>query len=143
MDSSSNQVSFATLTGTYPAVKIASGTGANTDTLVCSGGTHASILLDLLFRSKDGTARNFDIIICPTGSNTTDYYNRLQVSVPANSGNNGSTAIASLAGVAPALFDIDLAGNRVITLETGISVYVRNIATTAGDIFVTAKLRSF
>lgn len=144
MDSSSNTISFATLTGTYPAVKIASGTSANTDTLVCSGASHASIVLDVLFRNLDtGNSRNFDIIVCPTGSNTTDYYNRCQVAVPANAGNNGAAALASLAGLMPAIFDLDLAGNRVLTLESGQSVYVRNKTALTADMYVTTKLRSF
>jgi len=143
MTNNSNTTSYATKTGTYPAVKITSGTAANTDTLVCTGATDGSLLLDLLFRSKDSSNKNFDIIICSTGQNSTDYYNRVQISVPANSGNNGSISIASLASLAPLLFDLDLAGNRVITLEPGISVYVRNTTATTGDIFVTGKLRSF
>src|ERR1700748_629293 len=102
MDSSSNTTSFATLTGTYPGIKLASGLTINTDTLICTGDSHASIVLDILFRNIDASnARNFDLIICPTGSNTTDYYNRTQVSIPANSGNNGSTLLASLTGLAP------------------------------------------
>jgi len=143
MNSSSNTTSFATLTGTYPAVKLASGLSANTDTLIVSGATNASIVLDVLFRNLDTIARNFDIIICPTGSNTTDYYNRAQISVPANSGNNGSAALASLASLMPTLFDMDLAGNRVLTLESGISIYVRNKAVLAADVYATVKLRSF
>lgn len=143
MDSSSNQLSFATLTGTYPVVKLTSGLSINTDTLIVSGGTHASIVLDVLFRSKDASARNFDIIICATGSNTTAENARVQVAIPANSGNNGSTALASLASLAPNLFDLDLAGNRVLTLESGISIYVRNISGLTGDFHITTKLRSF
>lgn len=144
MDASSNQLSFATLTGTYPGVKLTSGLAVNTDTLVCSGGVHASIVLDILFRNLDGTnARNFDIIICPTGSNSTDYYNRAQISVPVSAGNNGSAALASTAALMPALFDLDLAGNRVLTLESGVSVYVRNKAALTADIYVMTKLRSF
>ncbi|ASU33143.1 hypothetical protein [Mucilaginibacter xinganensis] len=144
MNSSSNTTSFATLTGTYPAVKLASGLAANTDTLIVSGATNASIVLDVLFRNLDGSnARNFDIIICPTSSNATDYYNRAQISVPANSGNNGSAALASLASLMPTFFDLDLAGNRVLTLEGGISIYVRNKAALTADIYVMVKLRSF
>jgi hypothetical protein len=144
MDSSSNQLAFCTLTGTYPAVKLASGLTANTDTLICSGASHASIVLDILFRNLDtANSRAFDIIICPTGSNATDYYNRAQISVAANAGNNGSATLASLAGLMPVLFDIDLAGNRVITLESGVSIYVRNKVALTADVYIMAKLRSF
>nr|WP_294796393.1 hypothetical protein [uncultured Mucilaginibacter sp.] len=144
MDTSSNQLSFSTLTGVYPATRLASGLAINTDTLVATGASHASIVLDVLFRNLDvSNARNFDIIICTTGSNATNENNRVQISVPANSGNNGSTSLASLAANAPSLFDMDLAGNRVLTLESGISIYVRNKAALTADIYITVKLRSF
>jgi len=144
MDSSSNTTSFATLTGTYPGVKLASGLSINTDTLICSGGSHASIVLDVLFRNLDtSNARNFDIIICPTSSNATDYYNRAQIAVPANAGNNGTVALASLAALMPTLFDLDLAGNRVLTLESGVSIYIRNKVALTADVYVMTKLRSF
>ena len=143
MTSNSNTTSFATLTATYPAVKIASGTAVNTDTLLVTGGTNASLVLDILFRTLETSGKNYDIIICATASNGTDYYNRVQVSIPANSGNNGTTALASLAGLAPALFDLDLAGNRVLTLEPGISIYIRNKTLTTADLYITAKQRSF
>jgi len=144
MNSNSNTTSFATLTGTYPAVLLASGTASNTDTLVTSGATNASIVLDILFRNLDNSNNvNFDIIIGPTGSNTTEQNNRVQMSVPAASGNNGTTPLASLAGQVPVLFDMDLAGNRVITLESGISIYVRNKAALSGDICITVKQRNF
>lgn len=144
MDSSSNQTSFATLTGTYPATLIASGAGANLDTLIATGGSHASIVLDVLFRNYDASnARNFDIIICALGANASVPNNRVQISVPANAGNNGTVSLASLAALAPSLFDLDLAGNRVITLESGIAIYVRNKAALTADVVITTKLRSF
>lgn len=144
MNSSSNTTSFATLTGTYPAVQLASGLALNTDTLIATGAANASTVLDALFRNLDGSnARNFDIIICPTGSNATVQYNRVQISIPAASGNNGTTALASLAALAPSLFDLDLAGNRVITLESTTSIYVRNKAALTADIWVSVKQRNF
>ena len=144
MNSSSNTTSFATLTSAYPAIDLASGLAINTDTLVVTGATNASVVLDILFRNTDGTnIRNFDIIICPTGSNSTAQYNRTQIAVPANAGNNGSVQLASLAALAPQLFDIDLAGNRLITLESTISVYVRNKAALTSDVYVMVKQRSF
>jgi hypothetical protein len=143
MNSSSNTTSFATLTGTYPATKLASGLSINTDTLIATGATNASIVLDVLFRSQEASTRNFDIIICATGSNATEENNRVQIVIPANAGNNGSVQLASLAALAPQLFDLDLAGNRVLTLESGISIYVRNKAALAADVCVTVKLRSF
>jgi hypothetical protein len=150
MDTSSNQLIFSTLTQSYDNVDIASGTGSNTDTLVTTAATNASVITDIVFRNLDGTnARNFDIIICPTGSNSTTKYNIAQIAVPANSGNNGTVALASLAALAPQLFDIDLAGNRVITLEgtgsvaTAISIYVRNKAALTADMIVMVKRRNF
>lgn len=143
MNTSSNQLAFATLTGTYPAVQLASGLAINTDTLICTGATNASVLLDLLFRNLAASAVNFDIIICATGSNATVQNNRAQIVIPASAGNNGTVLLASLAALAPSLFDLDLAGNRLLTLESGISVYVRNKAALTADVWVTAKLRSF
>ena len=144
MNSSSNTTSFATLTSAYPAIDLASGLSANTDTLVATGATNASVVLDILFRNTDASdIVNFDIIICPTGSNATAQYNRTQIAVPANAGNNGSVQLASLAALAPQLFDIDLAGNRLITLESTMSVYVRNKATLAADMYVMVKQRNF
>jgi hypothetical protein len=143
MNSSSNTTSFATLTGTYPATKLASGLSINTATLIATGATNGSIVLDVLFRSKETVARNFDIIICSTGSQATAENNRAQIQIPANAGNNGSVQLASLAALMPALFDLDLAGNRVLTLESGISIYVTNLAALAADIYVNVKLRSF
>ncbi len=144
MNSSSNTTSFATLTSAYPAIDLASGLSANTDTLVVTGATNASVVLDILFRNTDASdIVNFDIIICPTGSNATAQYNRTQIAVPANAGNNGSVQLASLAALAPQLFDIDLAGNRLITLESTMSVYVRNKATLAADMYVMVKQRNF
>ncbi|HEY4326394.1 MAG TPA: hypothetical protein VGN20_20590 [Mucilaginibacter sp.] len=144
MDSSSNQLGFCTLTQTYDNVDIASGTTINTDSLITTGASHASVITDIVFRNLDGSnARSFDIIICATGSNATAKYNVAQIAIPANSGNNGTTALASLAALAPQLFDIDLAGNRVITLESGISIYVRNKAALTADMIVMAKRRNF
>ncbi|HAL80802.1 MAG TPA: hypothetical protein DCO83_00055 [Mucilaginibacter sp.] len=144
MNSSSNTTSFATLTGAYPGIDLASGLAINTDTLIVTGATNASVVLDILFRNTDSSnIRNFDIIICPTGSNATAQYNRTQIAVPANAGNNGSVQLASLAALAPQLFDIDLAGNRLITLESTMSVYVRNKAALTSDIYVMVKQRNF
>ena len=144
MNSSSNTTSFATLTSAYPAIDLASGLSANTDTLVATGATNASVVLDILFRNTDASnVMSFDIIICPTGSNATAQYNRTQIVVPANAGNNGSVQLASLAALAPQLFDIDLAGNRLITLESSMSVYVRNKGTLTADFYVMVKQRNF
>jgi hypothetical protein len=144
MNSSSNTTSFATLTSAYPAIDLASGLSANTDTLVTTGATNASVVLDILFRNTDASdIVNFDIIICPTGSNATAQYNRTQIAVAAGAGNNGSVQLASLAALAPQLFDIDLAGNRLITLESTMSVYVRNKGALTADIYVMVKQRNF
>lgn len=144
MNASSNTTSFSTLTGTYPTTRLASGLSINTDTLVASGSTNASIVLDILFRNTDGSnARNFDIILCTIGANATVQNNIVQIIVPANSGNNGTIALTSLAALAPSLFDLDLAGNRVITLESGIAIYVRNKAALTADVWVMVKQRNF
>jgi hypothetical protein len=58
-------------------------------------------------------------------------------------GNNGSTIIESLSSLTPALFDIDLAGNRVITLKSGTNIYVQNTASLGGNFIITAKRRNF
>lgn len=139
-----NTVLYATRLARRVRKTIASATAANTYNLVATAdATHGSLLTDLLFRSADAVARVFDIIICPTGSETTAENWDVAISVPANSGNNGTTAKASFSALAPAEFDIDLAGNRVINLEVGQSIYVKNLTLTAGAIYVTAKLRDF
>ena len=141
MTSSSNQTSFCTLTADYVAVKLASGLAINTATLLCTGSTNASVVTDILFRNTDITnIRLFDFFIGPT---TTAENNLVQISIPANSGNNGSVALASLAALAPAIFDIDLAGNRIITLESGTSLYVVNKAALTADMYVRVKRRNF
>ena len=139
---SANITLYATCKAAYDAVLIASGTAANAYTLITTGGTNGSIITDILFRSADA-ARSYNIIICPTGSNTSAQYNAVMVSIPASSGNNGSTAQAQLSALAPQLFDIDLAGNRVLTLESGISIYVQNTALTTGAMTITAKRRDY
>ena len=141
MTSNSNQTVFATLTSTYVAVKLASGLAVNTATLLFTGATNGSVITDILFRNTDATnARNFDFFI---GSSSTAENNLVQVSIPANSGNNGTTALTSLAGLAPAVFDLDLAGNRVITIESGIALYVVNKAALTADLYIRLKTRGF
>ncbi len=139
----SNTVVYATLKGSINPTLIANGTAANTYTLVDTGQANGSIITDILFRSSDGTARNFNIIICPTGSQTLPQYSLVQISVSNSAGDNGSTALASLAALVPTLFAIDMAGNRVITLESGISIYVQNTSLTAGTITVFSNRRDY
>jgi len=149
MTVNSNIVLYATQKAFYDCVNIASATAANTYTLVTTGGTNGSIITDILFRSADASARLFNIIICPTGSQATAKYSVVEVSIGAGSGNNGSTGIASLAALVSQLFDLDLAGNRAITLEgsgssgTEISIYVQNTTLTAGAINVMVKRRDY
>ena len=141
MTSNSNQTVFATLTSSYVAVKLASGLAVNTATLLFTGATNGSVITDILFRNTDGSnARNLDFFI---GSSSTAENNLVQISIPASAGNNGSTAIASLAALAPAVFDLDLAGNRVITIESGITLYVVNKAALTADMYVRLKTRGF
>jgi hypothetical protein len=141
-NTSSNIVLYATLGARYPVINIPNAT-ASTTTLLITAASTGTIVTDILFRSADAGAKTWDIIICATGSQATAENARVMVSIPANSGNNGTQALASVAGLAPSLFDIDLAGNRVLTLESGQSIYVKNIATTAGAIFITAKARDY
>jgi hypothetical protein len=140
----SNTILYATRLASMPAINIPSGTTTSTYTLVATGAaTNGSVITDLLFRSADGSNRNFDVIICATGSNTTAENARVQIIIPASSGNSGSVALASLAALVPQLFDIDLAGNRVIGLEAGQSIYLKSTSTTAGAIFVMVKQRDY
>lgn len=141
MTSNSNQTVFATLTSSYVAVKLASGLAANTATLLFTGAINGSVITDILFRSTEtSTARNLDFFI---GSTATAENNLVQVSIPANSGNNGTTALSSLAALAPAVFDLDLAGNRVITIESGVPLYVVNKTALTADIYARLKTRGF
>lgn len=140
-NTSSNVVLYATLAARYPVINIPTAT-ASTTTLLVTAASTGTIITDVLWRTADA-ARNWDIIICATGSQATAENARVQVSIPANSGNNGTNAIASLAALVPALFDVDLAGNRVLTLESGQSIYVKNNATSAGYNYITAKARDY
>jgi hypothetical protein len=141
MTNNSNQSVFATKTSTYIAVKLPSGLAINTATLLFTGDTNASVITDILFRNTDtANARNLDFFI---GSTATAENNLVQVSIPANSGNNGTTALASLAALAPAVFDLDLAGNRVITIESGVPLYVVNKTALTADLYVRLKTRGF
>lgn len=142
-NTTSNVVIYATLAARYPVINIASGATSATTLLITAAST-GTVVTDVLFRSAEASlARTWEIIMCATGSQATAENARVMISVPALSGNNGSTAIFSLAGSVPSLFDIDLAGNRVITLESGQSIYVKNIATLAGAFFITAKARDY
>lgn len=141
MTNNSNTTQFATKTSAYVAVKLASGLAINTNTALFTGDVNASVITDILFRNRDGSnARNFDIFI---GSAATPENNRVQVTIPASSGNNGTTAIASLAALAPQLFDIDLNGNRVLLIESGVVISVTNIAALTADMFITLKTKGF
>jgi hypothetical protein len=142
MTSNSNTNLYSTLTQNYDIIQIPSGTATASNTLVTSGTVNASIITDILVRSASAGATIFEVIICNTGSQSTSFP-ITQVSIPAGSGNSGSTSIASIASIAPLIFDLDLAGNRVICLESGQSIYLRNVALTAGLITVTSKRRNY
>ena len=138
MISTSNTTQFATLTSTFVKVKLASGLTINTQTSLITGDTKATTITDILFRNKDASnSRNFDVFI----GNTTD--SAVQISIPASSGNNGTVALASLAALAPSLFDLDLNGNRVMTIESGIQIYVTNLAALTADVIITLKTRGY
>ena len=140
MNSSSNTTSFATLTQSYPSVNIPSGTAANAVTQVTAGNTNASVITDILFRNLGSATVNFDIYVGPT---STAQNKIAQIQIPGSAGTNGTTQLASLAALAPYLFDLDLAGNRVLTLESGVAISVANTATTSAAIYVMAKQRNF
>ncbi len=141
MISTSNTTQFATLSSTYVAVKLASGLAINTNSLLFTGDTKGSVITDILFRNKDGSnARNLDVFI---GSSATAENNRVQISIPASSGNNGTTAIASLAALVPQLFDLDLNGNRVMVIESGVTISVTNLAALTADMYITLKTKGF
>lgn len=138
----SNIVLYATRNARYPEISLASAL-ASVDTEVAIGAvTYGSALMDVLFSSADANNRVFEIKIGPSGG-AGSITRRLTITVPASSGNNGSTAVASLAALAPSLFSIDLAGNRVIGLESGISMYVKHTTTLAGQITITPILRDY
>lgn len=141
-NTSSNVVLYATLAARYPVINVPTST-ATTRTLLITAASTGTIVTDVLWRTADASARLWNIIICATGSQATVENARVVVSIPASSGNNGTTAIASLAALVPQLFDIDLAGNRVITLESGQSIYLENQATTGGFNYITAKARDY
>lgn len=140
--SNSNTILYATRAARYPEITLASGTTATDTEVVAGATTYGSIVTDILFASADATARNFEIKIGTSGG-AGSITRRLVVSVPANSGNNGSVAIASLAALAPQLFSVDLAGNRVIGLEAGVSIYCKNTTTTAGQITISPLVRDY
>ena len=114
-----------------------------------TGPTYAAIITDLLFRNVSTSAVSLNIILVPNGGGTptgspyAGAYYITQISIPANSGNNGSTPLASLAGLAPLLFDIDLAGNKILGLEPGVAIYVQNLSTLTGILNITPKLRNY
>ena len=141
-NTTSNVILYATLAARYPVINIATST-ATTQTLLITAASTGTIVTDILWRTSDATPRVWEFIICATGSQATAGNNRVAFTIPASSGNNGTVAIASLAALVPALFDIDLAGNRVITLESGQSIYVQNNATSAGYNYITAKARDY
>lgn len=141
-NTTSNVVLYATLAARYPVINIATST-ATTKTLLITAASTGTIVTDVLWRTSDSTARLWNIIICATGSQATAENARCVVSISGNSGNNGTNPLASLAALAPQLFDIDLAGNRVLTLESGQSIYLENQATTGGFNYITAKARDY
>lgn len=138
----SNTVLYATRAARYPEISLPSGTASVATEVIAGASTFGSVVTDILFASADATARTFNIFIGPSGG-VGSLTRRVAISVPANSGNNGVTAVASLAALAPQLFAIDLAGNRTIGLESGVSIYVQNTTTTAGQITISPIVRDY
>lgn len=140
---SSNSTLYATLSARYPAINIPNATASNTYTLLITAATTSTLITDVLFRNKSSATVDFEFIISATGSQATAENSRVYITVQANAGNSGSAAIGSLAVLVPSLFDIDLAGNRVITLEAGQSLYVKNPNLLIAAVFVTVKARDY
>lgn len=143
MNNTSNTVIYASLKQqSLQGIVLANGLAANTITSVVDAASTSSAVNDLLFMSTSTAALTFEIIICATGQQATAPSN-VQISIPANSGKVG-VALASLASLCPQLFSIDLAGNRVIGLEAGQSIYVKNVsAISIGQVVITKKVRDF
>ncbi len=144
MTSGANTIPYFTKTGIFVATKLPSGLAANTDSLCLTESLNGSCITDILIRNTDASnGRTFDLIFCTTGSNGTVEKRVCQFTVPLNSGNNGTVALASVATLVPQLFDLDLAGNRILNLEPGWSIYLRNATALTADIYVNIKQRSF
>lgn len=130
MNLSSNTTTFATKENVIDPVEIPASTAINTYTKIVTGSTNADAVTNILVRSGSAATTTFRFIMCPTGSQTTSKYWANTFQVAANAGNNGTTAIASLAAIIPDVFRLDLAGNRVIILEPGQEIWVMNTAAT-------------
>jgi len=150
MNSLSNQTSWLIKAGLYPGTKIASGTSINTITALFTGPTNGGLFTDILFRNSASTTVNLNIIWVQSGNTGgtsgilyAGPYFVNQIQIPANAGSNGTTPLASLAALAPLLFDLDLAGNRIILAEAGDVIYVQNIAALTGDLNCFVKGRTF
>ncbi len=150
MNANSNQLSFLVKAGAYPCTKIPSGTIVNTITTLFTGPANAGLITDVLFRNNAQVIVNLNLLIVPSGqtggSAGTPYagpYLITTLQIPAGAGSNGSTPLASLAGMVPQLFDLDLAGNRVFLTEAGDTLFVQNTSALASDINVMVKARTF
>jgi hypothetical protein len=142
MTSGSNQLSFATKTQFYDIITLAASLAAATNTKISDGATNASVITDVLFKNNNATAYNFEVIICaPANIGTTPSI--AQFSVPASAG-TANISLGSLAALCPQLFDLDLAGNKCIILEFGMSLYIKNVAAVgASTVILTSKRRDF
>lgn len=140
----SNTVLYATRAARYPEITLASGAAATDTEVVAGASTYGSVVTDIIISSADATARNFEIKIGPSGG-AGSITRRVVIVVPIGAGNGGSgtPAPASLAALAPQLFSIDLAGNRTIGLESGVSIYMKNTSTTAGQITISPIARDY
>ena len=143
-NNSSNAVIYATLKQqSLQGIVLANGLAAGTITEIVKGATTSTNVHDVCFKSSSNVAILFDIIICTTGQQATASPN-VRVSIKANAGNTGSIALDSLASLCPQLFVLDLAGNRVIGLEDGQSLYVTNVAAIAiGTVVITKIARDY
>lgn len=137
-----NIVLYATRAARFPEITLPSGTAATDTEVVAGATTYGSVVTDILIASADTAARNFEIKIGASGG-AGSITRRTIIQVPASSGNTGTTAVASLAALAPQLFCLDLAGNRTIGLESGVSIYMKNTTTTAGQITISPIVRDY
>lgn len=137
---SANQQLYATKTAVKTKTLLASGLTINTNTLVFTAGSQGSIVQDVLLRNTDtSNARLFDVLV--NGTTSTD--NIGQISIPANAGNNGTVALASLKALLPQLYKFDANGNLILALESGQTIHLQNKAALTADIRVLVLSEDF
>jgi hypothetical protein len=145
MVTNSNTILYATRATRRVHTVLASALAANSYTQVAlADATYGSMITDLILRNTDSAAVTFSFIICAPGDETDPESTEGTFTLPSQAGNNGgATALCSVSAILAVLFDIDLAGNRIITLEPGMAIYLKNHALLAQAIYCNAKLRDY